>query len=94
MKRAEAKGRFGNFFRAERDRRGVSLREIAKLTGVSKSNISRVERGTLPGLEVLDRLCRWSRSDGTAGISLQEATGWVLADCPKAGDGNEPEPLP
>ena len=42
-----------------RKRRGLSLREVAEQTSISASTLSRLERGSSPDFENLDRLAEW-----------------------------------
>lgn len=48
---------FANLVRIKRGGRG--LREIAQITGISASTISRVENGKTPDMETFLALCDW-----------------------------------
>lgn len=51
--------RFLQRLKREREQRGMTLRDLEKLTGVSNAHLSRAERGiSEPGIVVLRRWCR------------------------------------
>lgn len=54
----------GLSLRAERRRRGISLRDLADETGVSFNTLSRVERGHLPDLTNYERITKWLGAPG------------------------------
>lgn len=50
----------GLIIKESRERLGVSERKLAKLSGISNSSLSKIERGLiLPSPKVLKRLCRY-----------------------------------
>jgi transcriptional regulator with XRE-family HTH domain len=42
-----------------REESRLSLRELEELTGVSAATLSRIERGSVPDLEIASRLAKW-----------------------------------
>lgn len=56
------KMKFGEFFRAMRAERGISLREFCLANGFDPGNISRLERGLLPPPESGGKLEAYARA--------------------------------
>lgn len=54
--------KFGEFFRAMRAKRGISLREFCLANGFDPGNISRLERGLLPPPESGEKLEAYARA--------------------------------
>jgi len=69
---------FSDLIRAKRGHR--SLREIALITGISPSTISRVERGTVPDVATFLGLCDWLDVPPAEFIKNTQASG-KIADC-------------
>lgn len=63
----------GESLKAERQRRQLSLRDLADQIGVSFNTLSRVERGHLPDLKNYDRIVRWLDSPGETLFELPRA---------------------
>lgn len=53
--RREAYREIGKALRLERERRGLGLRELARMAGVDASNLSEIERGRLVSRPALER---------------------------------------
>ena len=53
----------GRLVRAERGRRGLSLREAATATGIPFNTLARVESGHVPDLPKFKRLAEWCGAD-------------------------------
>lgn len=58
--------RLAEIIKAKRQADNLSLREVAKITGISTSTLSRLERGIAPDLEVWFALREW------LGVSLDD----------------------
>src|SRR5437762_3114568 len=68
---------FGNRFREWRSQRAVSIYAIAKMTGISASNLVSIEKGRRPASDdVLQKLAGLSELD----ISYQTLKGWQALD--------------
>lgn len=83
----------GRLVAAERNRRGLSLRDAAENTGVPFNTLARVERGHVPDLPKFKRLVDWCGLDINQFFELQdraEATPDVIAEHLRA-DPNLPE---
>ena len=57
----------GAELRRIRKRDGLSLRDVAEKTGISASTLSRLERGSTPDFDVVDRLADWLKVSISAG---------------------------
>lgn len=62
----------GRLVMAERDRRGMSLREAAAATGIPFNTLARVEKGHVPDLPKFKRLVEWCGADIKQFFELQE----------------------
>ena len=62
----------GRLVRAERNRRGFSLREAASATGIPFNTLARVEKGHVPDLPKFKRLVEWCGADIKQFFELQE----------------------
>lgn len=75
----------GDYIRAQRDQAQISLRQLAKLAGVSNPYLSQIERGLRrPSAEILGQIARGLRISAEAlyvraGI-LQERVGGAVSD--------------
>ena len=56
-----------------RSRRGLSLRDVAEETGISASTLSRLERGSTPDYDIVDRLAGWLKVSVATGVSPTQA---------------------
>ena len=68
---------------AERNRRGLSLREAALATGIPFNTLARVEKGHVPDLPKFKRLVEWCGADITQFFEAQEkatATTDIIAE--------------
>ena len=77
---------------AERNRRGMSLREAALATGIPFNTLARVEKGHVPDLPKFKRLVEWCGVDITQFFEVQEkamATTDIIAEHLRA-DSNLP----
>lgn len=78
------------FLRAQRQMARLSLRTLAKMTGVSDSYLSQVERGLhQPSPEVLKAM---ATALGVSATALYERMGWIDAaedDTARSGEGVE-----
>jgi transcriptional regulator with XRE-family HTH domain len=54
-------GQLGEELRRHRDERGLSLRDVEGVTGVSAATLSRIERGSRPDLDIVMKLAKWMR---------------------------------
>lgn len=63
----------GRLVAAERERRGMSLREAASDLGIPFNTLARVERGHIPDLPKFKRLVEWCGADITQFFELQQA---------------------
>jgi transcriptional regulator with XRE-family HTH domain len=54
---------FAYMVNAFRTKAGLSMRDLAKLTDISASTISRIERGEKPDIDTFGQLCEWMRYD-------------------------------
>ena len=61
---SEDSERLGELVRVERQRKGLSLREVAQQSGVSYSTVHRVERGLAPSYDNFVALARWLGLEG------------------------------
>jgi len=61
---SEESERLGELVRLERQRKGLSLREVAQQSGVSYSTVHRVERGLAPSYDNFVALARWLGLEG------------------------------
>ena len=59
---------------AERNRRGMSLREAARDTGIPFNTLARVEKGHVPDLPKFKRLVEWCGIDINRFFEIQERT--------------------
>ena len=58
IERVKARIRLGNKIAAKRREKGLSIRELARLSGVDKSNILNVEKGfQSAGIDLITKLC-------------------------------------
>lgn len=64
----------GNLVAAERDRRGLSLRDAAADVGMPFNTLARVEKGHVPDLPKFKRLVDWCGADITDFFELQQKT--------------------
>ena len=53
----------GRLVAAERNRRGISLRQAAQDTGIPFNTLARVEKGQVPNLRKFKRLADWCGTD-------------------------------
>ena len=68
---------------AERNRRGLSLREAALVIGIPFNTLARVEKGHVPDLPKFKRLVEWCGADITQFFEAQEkatATTDIIAE--------------
>lgn len=56
--------RFGEFFKAMRLKRGLTLRQFCEASGFDPGNISRLERGVFPPPESPEKLDEYARALG------------------------------
>ena len=83
----------GEFIRAQRDQNDISLRQLAKLAGVSNPYLSQIERGLRkPSAEILQQIAKALRISAEAlyvqaGILEQRSGDGVVADAVLADDG-------
>lgn len=59
---------------AERNRRGMSLREAAAVTGIPFNTLARVEKGHVPDLPKFKRLVEWCGADINQFFEIHEKT--------------------
>jgi transcriptional regulator with XRE-family HTH domain len=52
-------GQLGAEFKRIRKHRALSLRDVAEQTKISASTLSRLERGSTPDFDVIDRIADW-----------------------------------
>lgn len=64
-------GDLGRLVAAERDRRGMSLREAASAIGIPFNTLARVEKGHMPDLPKFKRLVEWCGADINQFFELQ-----------------------
>ena len=62
----------GRLVVAERNRRGMSLREAASAVGIPFNTLARVEKGHVPDLPKFKRLIEWCGADIKQFFELQE----------------------
>ena len=62
----------GRLVMAERNRRGVSLREAASAIGIPFNTLARVEKGHVPDLPKFQRLVEWCGADIKQFFELHE----------------------
>ena len=62
----------GSLVLAERNRRGMSLREAALATGIPFNTLARVEKGHVPDLPKFKRLVEWCGADIQQFFEIQE----------------------
>ncbi len=55
--------------KTRRTRLGLSLREVEIETGISAATLSRIERGSLPEVGVIEKLAKWLKVNVTAAQS-------------------------
>ncbi len=65
-------GDLGRLVAAERDRRGLSLREAASAIGIPFNTLARVEKGHVPDLPKFKRLVEWCGADINQFFEWQE----------------------
>ncbi len=73
----------GRLVRAERNRRGLSLREAALAVGIPFNTLARVEKGHVPDLPKFKRLVEWCGADITRFFEVREkstATTDIIAE--------------
>ena len=73
----------GRLVMAERQRRGMSLREAAQATGIPFNTLARVEKGHVPDLPKFKRLVEWCGTNINQFFESQEkatATTDIIAD--------------
>lgn len=84
----------GRLVVAERNRRGMSLREAALATGIPFNTLARVEKGHVPDLPKFKRLVEWCGADIRQFFEPQEkvtATTDVIAEHLRADRNLPPE---
>ena len=84
----------GRLVMAERNRRGMSLREAAADTGIPFNTLARVEKGHLPDLPKFKRLVEWSGADIKQFFEIEEkaaATTELIAELLRADRNLPPE---
>ncbi|MCY4354271.1 MAG: helix-turn-helix transcriptional regulator [Truepera sp.] len=84
----------GRLVMAERNRRGMSLREAATDTGIPFNTLARVEKGHLPDLSKFKRLVEWCGADIKQFFEIQEkaaATTDLIAELLRADRNLPPE---
>ena len=84
----------GRLVLAERNRRGISLREAALAIGIPFNTLARVEKGHVPDLPKFRRLVEWSGADIKQFFEIQEktiATSDVIAEHLRADRDLPPE---
>ena len=65
-------GDLGRLVLAERNRRGMSLREAARAIGIPFNTLARVEKGHVPDRPKFKRLVEWCGADITQFFEAQE----------------------
>ena len=73
----------GRLVLAERNRRGLSLREVAHAVGIPFNTLARVEKGHVPDLPKFKRLVEWCGADITQFFEAQQkatATTDIIAE--------------
>ena len=83
----------GRIVANERNRRGMSLREAAAVTGIPFNTLARVEKGHVPDLPKFKRLVEWSGANISQFFELQEkpaATTDLIAEHLQADDNLPP----
>jgi len=68
------KNNFGNFLKNLRIEKGLSLRDICKLTGYDPSNWSKIERGKMLPPSNIEILNKWAKVLGMKGKNIQDFT--------------------
>lgn len=58
------KNQFAYVVKSEREKRSLSLRDVAAKSGVSAATISRIEKGSLPDMGSFVALVQWLELDG------------------------------
>lgn len=58
----------GAELRRIRSQRRLSLRAVAEVTGISASTLSRLERGSTPDYDIVDRLADWLKVSVATGV--------------------------
>lgn len=84
----------GRLVLAERNRRGISLREAALAIGIPFNTLARVEKGHVPDLPKFKRLVEWCGADIKQFFDIQEkaiATSDVIAEHLRADRDLPPE---
>ena len=84
----------GRLVVAERNKRGMSLREAAAATGIPFNTLARVEKGHVPDLPKFKRLAEWCGADITHFFETQEkaaATTDLIAEELRADNNLPPE---
>ncbi len=84
----------GRIVVAERNRRGMSLREAALATGIPFNTLARVEKGRVPDLPKFKRLVEWCGADIQQFFEVQEkvtATTDIIAEHLRADRNLPPE---
>ena len=84
----------GRLVLAERNRRGISLREAALAIGIPFNTLARVEKGHVPDLPKFKRLVEWCGADIKQFFDVQEkaiATSDVIAEHLRADRDLPPE---
>ncbi|MDE0099944.1 MAG: helix-turn-helix transcriptional regulator [Truepera sp.] len=84
----------GRLATAERNRRGMSLREAAADTGIPFNTLARVEKGHLPDLPKFKRLVEWCGADIKQFFEIEEraaATTDLIAELLRADRNLPPE---
>ena len=84
----------GRLVLAERNRRGMSLREAALTVGIPFNTLARVEKGHVPDLPKFKRLVEWCGADIKQFFEIQEkatATTDIIAEHLRADRNLPPE---
>ena len=68
-------GQLGAELKRIRSERGLSLRDVAEQTAISASTLSRLERGSTPDFDIVDRLAEW--------LKISVSTGALQTQTPK-----------
>src|ERR1700737_2468698 len=63
-------GQLGAELKRIRSQRRLSLRDVAEKTGISASTLSRLERGSTPDFDIVDRVAEWLKVSVVTGASL------------------------
>ena len=78
----------GNRINSARNQRGMTLDEIAKAVGVTKSTIQRYEKGTIPRIKlpVIESIARVLNVDPNWLIGNTDVPGSAKVSCPASGE--------